>query len=267
MAGSRIMLFIDGTNTTETPILRYGTTQFYIVSSNSKNRRIQVGDLRDGYLMDMYLKSLDEYKPNTTIPYIYLGRMGNSYDDLVATPIFVTRDGIRRYLRGGLNQYTDLGLPYIEGDKLILNDQDLLEINTNKVSYGNQNLNYEHVFLSSQRLKWKTSSNTIEELATLRDIAELAIGDQFVGVLVYSRETIADMNIIPDAIVGDTCLVLENNTIYIKGENVWNVQEVLDYNLTTDNGKYFDVEDLDGNNSGRVIWNVKDGGKFQVFVD
>lgn len=267
VSGSKIMLFISGTNTTETPILRYGATQFYIVSSNVEATAIQVGDLRDGYLMDMYVKDLSKYKPGTAIPYIYLGRMGNSYDELVATPVFLTRTKEQRALRGSLNYYTDLGLPYIEGNKLIVNDQDLLEIDANKVSYGNLNLGYEHIFLSSQRLKWKNSSNNIEELATLKDIAELALGDQFMGVLVYCRNTITAMNSISDSMEGDTCLVLENNTIYVKGESSWEVQEVLEYNLTTDNGKYFDIEDLDGDNSGKAIWNVKDGGKFETFTD
>ena len=267
VSGTKIMLFIDGTNTTETPILRYGATQFYIVSPNVEAIAIQVGDLRDGYLMDLYVKDLSEYKPGTAIPYIYLGRMGNSYDELVATPIFLTRNKEQRALRGSLNYYTDLGLPYIESTKLIVNDQDLLDIDINKVSYGNQNLGYEHIFLSSKRLKWKRGQDAIEELATLRDIAELALGDQFMRVLIYCRDTITAMNSIDDSIEGDTCLVLENNTIYVKGEASWEVQEVLNYNLTTDNGKYFDIEDLDGDNSGKAIWNVKDGGKFQTFTD
>src|SRR5690606_29988413 len=33
------------------------------------------------------------------------------------------------------------------------------------------------------------------------------------------------------------------------------------------NGKYFDIEDIDGNNSGKAIWNIVDGGKFRIFTD
>ena len=455
--GTRLMLVVDGVNTTETPILRYDSYQFYIVSGAKDASEIRIGALVDGFIMDFYVLDMKKYKPGTTIPYIYLGRGSRGdYTDLLNTPSLQGRNLEEKYLYGGPNQYTELALPYIEGKYLLFNDKELLKVDTDSISImsadkevinfsngslkllkdgeslfvANENgfklngvlninsngfnwaeklsatettlelknivridadaLNYSNglFIVSDEDIVWKnilqikdsvgngaffkyknkfllkpensedsdigligftqtddygrfsiankasitldnrgnneglrleftdsavnlkesnfevrhngqtyyyTDSigkrivygNTVDTpkhlfqgnkpvwlnggkeiaLADMNDLASLAIADQFVDILVYSRGTVAELSQITDALANETALVLENNTIYQFDGTNWNVKEALNYNLTSDNGKYFVLEDIDGEHSGEAIWTIKDGGKFEIFVD
>lgn len=256
---TKIALIISGTNTTTTPILRYKTNQFQIVGGSfNGNAPIKLGELRDGGLAEMYM--------GTSSQYIYLASNDNSYDTLRNTPIFQDRDGNLIPLLGGIVNYDTLGLPYLKDNKLILNSKDFLEITPNGFNYGPSDYSKQHSFLSGERLVWQKSQNESYELATLKDIEELVIGDKFVAVLAYSRNTQALMEAIDDASTGDKCLVIENTTIYNYNGTAWEVQQVLNYS-DADNGKYYDLEDLDGIHSGKAIWSIVDGGHFQVFID
>lgn len=455
--GTRLMLVVDGVNTTETPILRYDSYQFYIVSGAKDASEIRIGALVDGFIMDFYVLDMKKYKPGTTIPYIYLGRGSRGdYTDLLNTPSLQGRNLEEKYLYGGPNQYTELALPYIEGKYLLFNDKELLKVDTDSVSiisadkevinfsngflkllkdgqslfvanengfklngvlninsngfnwaeklsitetslelknilridasalnyanglftvtdedviwnnvlqikdtvangaffkYKNQFLlkpgnsdgsdigligftqtdNYGRFSIANKasitldnrgnneglRLEFTDSAVNLKEsnfevrhegqsyyytdsvgkrivygntvdtpkhlfqgnkpvwlnggkeiaLADMNDLASLAIADQFVDILVYSRGTVAELSQIADALANETALVLENNTIYQFDGTNWNVKEALNYNLTSDNGKYFVLEDIDGEHSGEAIWTIKDGGKFEIFVD
>ena len=256
---SKIALIISGTNTTTTPILRYKTNMFQIVGGSFNGvAPIKLGELRDGGLAEMYM--------GTSSQYIYLASNENSYDVIRNTPIFQDRDGNLIPLTGGISNYDTLHLPYLLDNKLILNSKDFLEITTNGFDYGPKDFSKQHSFLSGERLVWKKSINESYELATLRDIEELAIGDKFVAVLAYSRDTQIGMEAIDDANSGDKCLVIANNTIYQYDGSSWNVLQVLQY-TDADNGKYYDIEDVDGIHDGKAIWNIADGGHFQVFIN
>lgn len=256
---SKIALIISGTNTTSTPILRYKTNSFQIVGGTFNGiAPIKIGELRDGGLAEMYM--------GTSSQYIYLASNENSYDVIRNTPIFRDKAGNLIPLIGGISDYDTLHLPYLLDNKLILNSKDFLEITTEGFEYGPKDFSRQHSFLSNKRLKWEKSANEIYELATLRDIEELAIGDKFVAVLPYSRETQTGMEAIDDARQGDKCLVIANNTIYQYKSSSWEVLQVLQY-TDADNGKYYDIEDVDGIHDGKAIWNVIDGGRFQVFIN
>lgn len=256
---TKLVLIISGTNTTTTPILRYETNQFQIVGGSFNGvAPIKLGELRDGGLAELYI--------GTSTQYIYLGSNENSYDTLRNTPILVDKDGNQTPLLGGLVTYDTLGLPYIKNDILFLNSKEFLSITPNGFDYGPQDFTKEHHFLSRERLIWEKAQGETYELATLKDIEELAIGDKFVEILTYCRDTETLMNSIDDAENGDKCLVFANNTIYTYNSGSWNQTQVLQYG-DEDNGKYFDIEDVDGIHGGKAIWNVLDGGKFQLFID
>ena len=256
---TKLALVISGTNTTTTPILRYKSNLLQIVDSDfNQALPIKLGSLKDGCLAEMYM--------GTSSQYIHLTGTVNNYNVLRNTPIFKKRDGTLVPLLGGVTEYKDLNLPYLDGDVLVLNTEDFLKINTTGFEYGPSDFTKQHTFLSNTRLLWKKSPTETHQLATLRDIEELAIGDNFVEVLTYSRNTLDERDLIDDMESNDTCIVLENNSIYVYNNGRWSLREQLSF-TDADNGKYFDIEDVDGTHSGKVIWNVLNGGAFQLFID
>lgn len=269
---TRLMLLIRGTNKTSTPILRVvgRSDKFFIVTNYTNKNTLAPGMLVDGLIMDFYILNLTETKPNTNIKYIYLGNGGENYNyPSVANPPYFTGKDPQdiRPLVSGPNSFVDLGLPYREGNNYNFGDIALIELQPDKAIYKGVNLQFGENATDTYTFVGQKPTWNSQKLATEKDLADLAIGDQYVDMLVYARETITQMEAITDAVVGNTCLVIENKTIYQKAETSWAVNEVLDYNLTTDNGKYFIVEDVDGDHSGRVIWNIADGGEFKIFID
>lgn len=269
---TRVMLLINGTNKTATPILRVvgKSDQFFIVTNYKDKNTLAPGMLVDGLIMDFYVINLTETKPNTNIKYIYLGTGGENYNyPSVANPPYFTGKDAKdiRPLVSGPNSFDDLGLPYKDGDNYNFGDIALIELQPNKAIYKGKNLQFGENATDTFTFVGAKPTWNSQALATEQDLADLAIGDQYVDMLVYARETVAQMNAITDGVAGNTCLVTANSTIYQKGTTGWEVKQVLDYNLTTDNGKYFIVEDVDGDHSGKVIWNVANGGEFKIFID
>lgn len=256
---TKIALIIVGTNTTTSPKLRYQTTILDIVGGNfNKDLPIKVGSLVDGLLSEMYM--------GTSSTKIYLAGNRNNYIELENTPILQDDEGEETPIVGGVNTYESLHLPYLKDNKLVMNKRDFLKINPSGFAYGNPNYKDEHKFLSEKRLVWEKSINESYQLATVKDIEDLAIADKFVSVLTYSRNHFADLDRITDSENGDVALVLETNDLYLRTQDGW----VLDQNLNYDdsnNGYYYEIEDVDGIHSGKAVWNTTNGGQFDLFVN
>ena len=256
---TKIALIIVGTNTTTSPKLRYQTTILDIVGGNfNRDLPIKVGSLVDGLLSEMYM--------GTSSTKIYLAGNRNNYIELENTPILQDDEGEETPILGGVNTYESLHLPYLKDNKLVMNNRDFLKINPSGFVYGNLNYKDEHKFLSEKRLVWEKSINESYQLATVKDIEDLAIADKFVSVLTYSRNHFADLDRITDSENGDVALVLETNGLYLRTQDGW----VLDQNLNYDdsnNGYYYEIEDIDGIHSGKAVWNTTNGGQFDLFIN
>jgi hypothetical protein len=269
MDATRVVVVASGTNTTTTPILRYGAEQFWIVQN--KGGALQQGDIQDQAIFEMYVKDMATLKPGSTFGYIYRGQTTTDYDGLSGKPLLVGRDGIKVQLEEYDNNYTDLRLPYIIGNQVVVNDLDLLTINTSAISIGKADYSHTISFVSGNRLIWKQSATSSFQLATTRDLEELAIGDEFQDVLTYSRQAVTDMNAITDMNEGDTCLVVATKEVYEYNATTpaWVLAATLTY-TDADKGKYFDIEDIDGTHSGKAIWKINptpNTGEFKVFTD
>lgn len=256
---TKIALIIVGTNTTTSPKLRYQTTILDIVGGNfNRDLPIKLGSLVDGLLSEMYM--------GTSSTKIYLASNRNNYIELENTPILQDDDGEETPIIGGVNTYESLHLPYLKDNKLIMNKKDFLKINPDGFAYGNLNYKDEHKFLSERRLVWEKSANESYQLATVKDIEDLAIADKFVSVLTYSRNRFEDLERISDAEIGDFALILESSIIYVKTKDSWNLHQKLNYD-DSNNGWYYEIEDVDGTLSGKAVWNTTNGGQFDLFVN
>ena len=257
---TKLALIIQGTNKTTTPILRYKSNEFQIVGGSfNATAPIKLGELRDGGLAEMYM--------GTSMKHIYLAANENSYDQIRNTPIFVDRDGDQIPLLGGPVNYDTLHLPYLKNKVLVLDSEDFLKITTAGFEYGWQDYTRHHTFLSGDRLEWKKSVNETYELATTKDIEQLVIGNTSKGVLTYGRKTKAEMEAITDMEQDDTCLCIEDTTIYKYEGSGWVVRTKLEWGQEQ-NGWFYEVEDCDGTHSGRAIWNwIEEHGQFETFID